>query len=163
MKCCFSAIEGKLYAVGGRNAAGELSTVECYNPQRNEWCFVEKMQEPHYGHAGRLQMKVFAQCRAQDQTTHQIIVLVLPDPKQKQFWWHSSLESLCKSFSNWFIVLSKFGRVSLKYKNKVHCNLLASANKRCIQIAKNLNIKFTFMLLRLGANTLTVSSELHLG
>uniref|UniRef100_H2ZP05 BTB domain-containing protein n=1 Tax=Ciona savignyi TaxID=51511 RepID=H2ZP05_CIOSA len=47
-----SAIEGKLYAVGGRNAAGELSTVECYNPQHNEWMFVEKMQEPHYGHAG---------------------------------------------------------------------------------------------------------------
>nr|XP_009858623.1 kelch-like protein 9 [Ciona intestinalis] len=47
-----SAIEGKLYAVGGRNAAGELSTVECYNPQHNEWVFVEKMQEPHYGHAG---------------------------------------------------------------------------------------------------------------
>lgn len=47
-----SAIEGKLYAVGGRNAAGELSTVECYNPQLNEWIFVEKMREPHYGHAG---------------------------------------------------------------------------------------------------------------
>ncbi|XP_076812284.1 kelch-like protein 13 isoform X2 [Clavelina lepadiformis] len=47
-----SAIDGKLYAVGGRNAAGELSTVECYNPQFNEWNFVEKMQEPHYGHAG---------------------------------------------------------------------------------------------------------------
>ncbi|XP_039262688.1 kelch-like protein 9 [Styela clava] len=47
-----SAIDGKLYAVGGRNAAGELSNVECYNPQFNEWTFVEKMREPHYGHAG---------------------------------------------------------------------------------------------------------------
>ena len=47
-----SAINGKLYAVGGRNAAGELSTVECYSPKTNEWCFVEKMLEPHYGHAG---------------------------------------------------------------------------------------------------------------
>ena len=49
---CCSAIDGKLYAVGGRNAAGELSTVECYTPQNDEWNFVEKMQEPHYGHAG---------------------------------------------------------------------------------------------------------------
>jgi len=47
-----SAINGKLYAVGGRNAAGELSTVECYSPKTNEWSFVEKMLEPHYGHAG---------------------------------------------------------------------------------------------------------------
>lgn len=47
-----SAINGNLYAVGGRNAAGELATVECYNPMVNEWSFVEKMSEPHYGHAG---------------------------------------------------------------------------------------------------------------
>jgi len=47
-----SAIDGKLYAVGGRNAAGELSSVECYNPKNNQWQFVEKMMEPHYGHAG---------------------------------------------------------------------------------------------------------------
>lgn len=47
-----SAIDGKLYAVGGRNAAGELSSVECYYPKINQWNFVEKMMEPHYGHAG---------------------------------------------------------------------------------------------------------------
>jgi len=47
-----SAIDGKLYAVGGRNAAGELSSVECYYPNTNTWQFVEKMMEPHYGHAG---------------------------------------------------------------------------------------------------------------
>lgn len=29
-----------------------LSTVECYNPRMNEWSYVAKMNEPHYGHAG---------------------------------------------------------------------------------------------------------------
>ena len=48
-----SALNGKLYAVGGRNAAGEMSSVECYSPKTDEWCFVEKMPEPHYGHAGK--------------------------------------------------------------------------------------------------------------
>ncbi|XP_072914739.1 kelch-like protein 13 isoform X4 [Hemitrygon akajei] len=47
-----SALKGHLYAVGGRNAAGELATVECYNPRTNEWNYVAKMNEPHYGHAG---------------------------------------------------------------------------------------------------------------
>ncbi|KAB0346014.1 hypothetical protein FD755_024337, partial [Muntiacus reevesi] len=47
-----SALKGYLYAVGGRNAAGELPTVECYNPRTNEWTYVAKMSEPHYGHAG---------------------------------------------------------------------------------------------------------------
>ncbi|XP_032389958.1 kelch-like protein 13 isoform X3 [Etheostoma spectabile] len=47
-----SALKGHLYAVGGRNAAGELATVECYNPRTNEWTYVAKMNEPHYGHAG---------------------------------------------------------------------------------------------------------------
>ncbi|MEE6496615.1 hypothetical protein FKM82_002434 [Ascaphus truei] len=47
-----SALKGHLYAVGGRNAAGELATVECYNPRLNEWSYVAKMNEPHYGHAG---------------------------------------------------------------------------------------------------------------
>uniref|UniRef100_A0A8C1N352 Kelch-like protein 13 n=1 Tax=Cyprinus carpio TaxID=7962 RepID=A0A8C1N352_CYPCA len=47
-----SALKGHLYAVGGRNAAGELATVECYNPRTNEWSYVAKMNEPHYGHAG---------------------------------------------------------------------------------------------------------------
>ncbi|XP_028743126.1 kelch-like protein 13 isoform X6 [Peromyscus leucopus] len=47
-----SALKGYLYAVGGRNAAGELPTVECYNPRTNEWTYVAKMNEPHYGHAG---------------------------------------------------------------------------------------------------------------
>ncbi|XP_028571376.1 kelch-like protein 13 isoform X7 [Podarcis muralis] len=47
-----SALKGHLYAVGGRNAAGELATVECYNPRMNEWSYVAKMNEPHYGHAG---------------------------------------------------------------------------------------------------------------
>ncbi|KAK3508853.1 hypothetical protein QTP70_010517 [Hemibagrus guttatus] len=28
------------------------ATVECYNPRTNEWSYVAKMNEPHYGHAG---------------------------------------------------------------------------------------------------------------
>ncbi|KAK7939661.1 hypothetical protein WMY93_002987 [Mugilogobius chulae] len=47
-----SALKGKLYAVGGRNAFGEIDTVECYNLKKNEWTFVTNMMEPHYGHAG---------------------------------------------------------------------------------------------------------------
>nr|XP_019956159.1 PREDICTED: kelch-like protein 9 [Paralichthys olivaceus] len=47
-----SALKGKLFAVGGRNASGEIDTVECYNLRKNEWTFVTSMVEPHYGHAG---------------------------------------------------------------------------------------------------------------
>ncbi|XP_048459087.1 kelch-like protein 13 isoform X2 [Rhincodon typus] len=47
-----SALEGNLYAVGGRNIAGELATVERYNPATNEWSYATRMSEPHYGHAG---------------------------------------------------------------------------------------------------------------
>ncbi|XP_017325466.1 kelch-like protein 9 isoform X1 [Ictalurus punctatus] len=47
-----SALKGKLYAAGGRNATGEIDTVECYNLSKNEWTFVAPMSEPHYGHAG---------------------------------------------------------------------------------------------------------------
>ncbi|XP_068185735.1 kelch-like protein 9 [Antennarius striatus] len=47
-----SALRGKLFAVGGRNALGEIDTVECYNLKKNEWTFVTSMVEPHYGHAG---------------------------------------------------------------------------------------------------------------
>uniref|UniRef100_A0A3P9IM73 Si:rp71-68n21.9 n=1 Tax=Oryzias latipes TaxID=8090 RepID=A0A3P9IM73_ORYLA len=47
-----SALKGKLFAVGGRNASGEIDTVECYNLKKNEWSFVSNMAEPHYGHAG---------------------------------------------------------------------------------------------------------------
>lgn len=47
-----SALKGKLYAAGGRNATGEIDTVECYDLNKNEWSFVSPMSEPHYGHAG---------------------------------------------------------------------------------------------------------------
>uniref|UniRef100_A0A4W4F4Z4 BTB domain-containing protein n=1 Tax=Electrophorus electricus TaxID=8005 RepID=A0A4W4F4Z4_ELEEL len=47
-----SALQGKLYAVGGRNTTGEIDTVECYDLTKNEWTFVSPMSEPHYGHAG---------------------------------------------------------------------------------------------------------------
>ncbi|KPP68202.1 kelch-like protein 9-like [Scleropages formosus] len=47
-----SALKGKLYAVGGRNATGEIDTVECYDLKKNEWTFGAPMVEPHYGHAG---------------------------------------------------------------------------------------------------------------
>ncbi|XP_007894058.1 kelch-like protein 9 [Callorhinchus milii] len=52
-----SALKGHLYAVGGRNVAGELATVECYNPATNEWTYVTRMSEPHYGHAGTVHGK----------------------------------------------------------------------------------------------------------
>nr|XP_057938927.1 kelch-like protein 9 [Doryrhamphus excisus]XP_057938928.1 kelch-like protein 9 [Doryrhamphus excisus] len=47
-----SALKGRLYAVGGRNATGEIATVECYNVKMNQWTFVRSMTESHYGHAG---------------------------------------------------------------------------------------------------------------
>ncbi|XP_034416879.1 kelch-like protein 9 isoform X2 [Cyclopterus lumpus] len=47
-----STLKGKLYAVGGRNASGEIDTVESYNLKKNEWTNVSNMVEPHYGHAG---------------------------------------------------------------------------------------------------------------
>ncbi|XP_077473842.1 kelch-like protein 9 [Stigmatopora argus] len=47
-----SALKGKLYAVGGRNAVGEIDSVECYNLKTNEWTFVKSMAQSHYGHAG---------------------------------------------------------------------------------------------------------------
>ncbi|XP_061547365.1 kelch-like protein 13 isoform X3 [Phycodurus eques] len=47
-----SALKGKLYAVGGRNAVGEIESVECYNLKTNEWSFVSSMAKSHYGHAG---------------------------------------------------------------------------------------------------------------
>ncbi|XP_069744508.1 kelch-like protein 13 isoform X2 [Narcine bancroftii] len=47
-----SALNGNLYAVGGRNAAGELATVERYSTEENEWTYVTKLKDPHYGHAG---------------------------------------------------------------------------------------------------------------
>ncbi|KAM9342787.1 kelch-like protein 13 isoform 2-T2 [Pholidichthys leucotaenia] len=47
-----STLKGKLFAVGGRNASGEIDTVECYDLKKNEWTFVSNMLEPHYGHAG---------------------------------------------------------------------------------------------------------------
>ncbi|XP_061697045.1 kelch-like protein 9 isoform X2 [Syngnathoides biaculeatus] len=47
-----SALKGKLYAVGGRNVAGEIDSVECYDLKTNEWRFVRSMAESHYGHAG---------------------------------------------------------------------------------------------------------------
>lgn len=47
-----SALKGQLFAVGGRNASGEIDTVECYNLKKNEWRLVARMAEPHYGHAG---------------------------------------------------------------------------------------------------------------
>jgi len=47
-----SAIDENLYAVGGRNSQGELATVEKYFAKEDQWQFVCKMREPHYGHAG---------------------------------------------------------------------------------------------------------------
>ncbi|KAJ8283105.1 hypothetical protein COCON_G00056240 [Conger conger] len=52
-RTCFtlSALQGALYAVGGRNSSSELSSVERYDFRKNEWAFVSPMTEPLYGHA----------------------------------------------------------------------------------------------------------------
>ncbi|TNN27736.1 Kelch-like protein 13 [Liparis tanakae] len=38
--------------VSGWSLRAAQATVECYNPRTNEWTYVAKMNEPHYGHAG---------------------------------------------------------------------------------------------------------------
>ncbi|XP_070569479.1 kelch-like protein 13 [Ptychodera flava] len=53
-RCRFhlSALDGKLYAVGGKNARGQVNTVECYTPCENRWVCVAPLDEPRNAHAG---------------------------------------------------------------------------------------------------------------
>lgn len=38
-----------LYAVGGYDGANRLNSVESYNPEKNEWCFVSPMKTTRSG------------------------------------------------------------------------------------------------------------------
>ncbi|XP_077997175.1 kelch-like protein 9 [Glandiceps talaboti] len=55
-RCRFhlSALDGRLYAVGGKNARGQVNTVECYTPCENRWAFVAPLDEPRNAHAGTI-------------------------------------------------------------------------------------------------------------
>ncbi|XP_067872050.1 kelch-like protein 26 [Heterodontus francisci] len=45
-------LQGMLFATGGRNRSGSLSTVERYSPRRNEWTSVCCLKRRTWGHAG---------------------------------------------------------------------------------------------------------------
>ncbi|KAJ3599360.1 hypothetical protein NHX12_033323 [Muraenolepis orangiensis] len=47
-----NVLQGQLYATGGRNRTGSLSSVECYCPKKNEWSNVEPLKRRIWGHAG---------------------------------------------------------------------------------------------------------------
>ncbi|XP_059923703.1 kelch-like protein 26 isoform X1 [Gadus macrocephalus] len=47
-----NVLQGVLYATGGRNRTGSLSSVECYCPKKNEWSKVEPLKRRIWGHAG---------------------------------------------------------------------------------------------------------------
>lgn len=47
-----NVLQGRLYATGGRNRSGSLSSVECYCPKQNEWTYVESLKRRIWGHAG---------------------------------------------------------------------------------------------------------------
>ena len=47
-----NVLQGMLYATGGRNRTGSLSSVECYCPKKNEWSQVAQMDRRIWGHAG---------------------------------------------------------------------------------------------------------------
>ena len=47
-----NVLQGMLYATGGRNRTGSLSSVECYCPKKNEWSKVEPLKRRIWGHAG---------------------------------------------------------------------------------------------------------------
>ena len=42
--CALVALDGKLYAIGGVNAAGVMDSVECYNPKKDRWSEVRPMR-----------------------------------------------------------------------------------------------------------------------
>uniref|UniRef100_A0A4W3H938 Kelch-like family member 26 n=1 Tax=Callorhinchus milii TaxID=7868 RepID=A0A4W3H938_CALMI len=45
------AVQGRLYATGGRNRTGSLASVECYSPGRDEWSQVRPLLRRTWGHA----------------------------------------------------------------------------------------------------------------
>ncbi|KAF7703486.1 kelch-like protein 26 [Silurus meridionalis] len=47
-----NVLQGQLYATGGRNRSGSLSSVERYCPKKNEWTYAESLKRRIWGHAG---------------------------------------------------------------------------------------------------------------
>ncbi|XP_051967517.1 kelch-like protein 26 isoform X3 [Xyrauchen texanus] len=47
-----NVLHGQLYATGGRNRSGSLSSVECYCPRKNEWTYMDSLKRRIWGHAG---------------------------------------------------------------------------------------------------------------
>ncbi|MBN3302950.1 KLH26 protein, partial [Amia calva] len=47
-----NVLQGQLYATGGRNRSGSLSSVERYCPRNNEWTYVDSLKRRIWGHAG---------------------------------------------------------------------------------------------------------------
>ncbi|XP_072338534.1 kelch-like protein 26 isoform X2 [Scyliorhinus torazame] len=45
-------LQGMLFATGGRNRSGSLSTVERYSPRKNEWTNASCLKRRTWGHAG---------------------------------------------------------------------------------------------------------------
>ncbi|CAH1230264.1 KLHL9 [Branchiostoma lanceolatum] len=46
------AVRGRLYAIGGENRNGEIASVECYLPNKDEWTYVTQLPMAMFGHAG---------------------------------------------------------------------------------------------------------------
>lgn len=41
---CVCVVDGRIYAVAGRDYHNDLSTVECYDPATNQWTYVAPLQ-----------------------------------------------------------------------------------------------------------------------
>ncbi|XP_022090052.1 kelch-like protein 9 isoform X2 [Acanthaster planci] len=48
---CLVPLDGKLYAMGGKNEQGSLASMEAYNPGKNTWAYVQHLPEAMYAHA----------------------------------------------------------------------------------------------------------------
>ncbi|XP_033642364.1 kelch-like protein 9 [Asterias rubens] len=46
-----AALDGKLFAIGGKNEQGALASMESYNPNNDTWVYVQHLPESMYAHA----------------------------------------------------------------------------------------------------------------
>ncbi|XP_077998754.1 kelch-like protein 26 [Glandiceps talaboti] len=46
-----NALNGRLYAVGGKNEYGVLASVECFDPENNCWTYIQPLALASYAHA----------------------------------------------------------------------------------------------------------------
>ena len=51
-----------MYAVGGFDGVNRLRSVECFDPETNEWRFVAPMNVTRSGAGNGLTINIFAQC-----------------------------------------------------------------------------------------------------